>query len=201
VFATLFPSIRDLLSNYELPRYEVDISTYYSYFNSYVTTQVGISSQTDLKQGSMFWFTFPYRPDEQAATSPGSKLNTSDLLVTTSDLQVAFDLNDPTNLSENNLLIDDSPSVGSNLTVLLIDDSPSVLRVTSRFLLMNGHSVVTAANICACLDILKEASVTDQFDLLITNMQMPGMSENFHSYIYVFIHFFFPSFSCDNMIK
>ena len=30
--------------------------------------------------------------------------------------------------------------------ILLIDDSPSVLRVTSRFLHMNGHSVVTALN-------------------------------------------------------
>jgi PleD family two-component response regulator len=31
-------------------------------------------------------------------------------------------------------------------SILLIDDSPSVLRVTSRFLHMNGHSVVTALN-------------------------------------------------------
>jgi CheY-like chemotaxis protein len=70
----------------------------------------------------------------------------------------------------------DHPTILMEKRVLLIDDSPSVLRVTSRFLLMNGHTVVTAANGWQGLEILQETYGTKQFDLVITDMQMPGMS-------------------------
>jgi PleD family two-component response regulator len=82
-------------------------------------------------------------------------------------VETSVDLNDPPVTP---------PTVLMQKRVLLIDDSPSVLRVTSRFLLMNGHTVVTAANGCQGLEILQETYGTEQFDLVITDMQMPGMS-------------------------
>eukprot|EP00596_Hydrurales_sp_CCMP1899_P001992 CAMPEP_0119040854 /NCGR_PEP_ID=MMETSP1177-20130426/10890_1 /TAXON_ID=2985 /ORGANISM="Ochromonas sp, Strain CCMP1899" /LENGTH=511 /DNA_ID=CAMNT_0007006311 /DNA_START=1048 /DNA_END=2583 /DNA_ORIENTATION=+ len=121
--------------------------------------EVGVASRSDRKQGSMFWFTFPYRPDREAAS------------LVAADLKASFggSLSPERILSENN-----HPIIARH--ILLIDDSPSVLRVTSRFLLMNHHTVVTAPNGWAGLEILKETYGTpEQFDLVLTDMQMPVM--------------------------
>jgi PleD family two-component response regulator len=119
----------------------------------------------------MFWFTFPYRPDEEAA---------------------ALAIPDVPDADENGPSVNPSvnPSVKKNSIrnersgsdpmplkpskILLIDDSQSVLRVTSRFLSMNGHTVVTALNGCLGLEMLKEAYDAKLVDMVITDMQMPG---------------------------
>jgi PleD family two-component response regulator len=108
----------------------------------------------------MFWFTFPYRPDEETAA-----------LVATENLEENETDRKPKTPPKTRC---NSVQVMAK-SILLIEDSPSVLRVTSRFLLMNGHTVVTAPNGCAGLEILKETYATEQqFDMVLTDMQMPG---------------------------
>eukprot|EP00596_Hydrurales_sp_CCMP1899_P003863 CAMPEP_0119052672 /NCGR_PEP_ID=MMETSP1177-20130426/73890_1 /TAXON_ID=2985 /ORGANISM="Ochromonas sp, Strain CCMP1899" /LENGTH=453 /DNA_ID=CAMNT_0007032313 /DNA_START=1381 /DNA_END=2742 /DNA_ORIENTATION=- len=119
--------------------------------------EAGVTSRNDLKQGSMFWFTFPYRPDEEAAKGAESPDGTGDGHAIEIESQRQ-----------------DSEPVPQR-RILLIDDSPSVLRVTSRFLLMNGHTVTTAPNGCAGLEILKASYAMQPFDLVMTDMQMPVM--------------------------
>jgi CheY-like chemotaxis protein len=57
-------------------------------------------------------------------------------------------------------------------SVLLVDDEPVVLSVLARGLREAGYHVVTATNGEAALEQLHRAA----FDLLITDMVMPGMS-------------------------
>eukprot|EP00596_Hydrurales_sp_CCMP1899_P000659 CAMPEP_0119037016 /NCGR_PEP_ID=MMETSP1177-20130426/5105_1 /TAXON_ID=2985 /ORGANISM="Ochromonas sp, Strain CCMP1899" /LENGTH=533 /DNA_ID=CAMNT_0006997681 /DNA_START=1096 /DNA_END=2697 /DNA_ORIENTATION=- len=124
--------------------------------------EVGVTSRTDLNQGSMFWFTFPYRPDEEAAA-----LLIPDIL--------DADENGPRVNAKVKERSGSDPMPLKPSKILLIDDSQSVLRVTSRFLSMNGHTVVTALNGCTGLELLKEAYDAQLVDMVITDMQMPVM--------------------------
>jgi len=129
--------------------------------------EAGVASRTDHKQGSMFWFTFPYRPDKEAAAQAADELRRESRECTFGEATASVTA---TGTPERKL----SGLMAKN--ILLIDDSPSVLRVTSRFLLMNYHTVVTAPNGCAGLEILKDTyGTTQQFDLVLTDMQMPVM--------------------------
>ena len=110
----------------------------------------GVRDRDDGKQGSVFWFTFPYRPDdtgdavdEAGVGAPSPRLAG----MTASSLPP--------------------------LRILLTDDSVSILKVTKRFLEKHGHTVETAENGNQSLMCLKVRR--DDFDLLITDLQMPVM--------------------------
>ena len=110
----------------------------------------GVTSRSDGKQGSMFWFTFPYRPDEEAA-----KVDQHVEAITGAD--------------------DSLNEIITPKRILIVDDSLSILKVTSRLLKMNGHTVETASNGSIGLKRLKEAYDTGDFDMILTDLQMPVM--------------------------
>jgi CheY-like chemotaxis protein len=114
----------------------------------------GVTGRLDGKQGSMFWFTFPYRPDEAA--------------------HIDAQPDGATGLEQH------CPGPGSGdlvvpKRILIVDDSLSILKVTSRLLTMKGHTVETAPNGSVGLKMLKEASVAQEFDMVLTDLQMPVM--------------------------
>ena len=109
----------------------------------------GVCDRRDNKQGSQFWFTFPYRPDEAAQTATDAILGSDIICRKVSDSKA--------------------------MSILIVDDSISILKVTSRLLRMNGHCVVTAPNGSVGLKMLKEAHNNDQFDMVLTDLQMPVM--------------------------
>ena len=113
----------------------------------------GVRNRDDDKQGSVFWFTFPYRPDEICVSVCGPVDGTG---VPVPMPQVA----------------DAAPWLPP-LRILLTDDAASILKVTKRFLEKNGHTVKTAENGNQSLELLKARR--DDFDLLITDLQMPVM--------------------------
>jgi hypothetical protein len=82
--------------------------------------EVGVTSRADLKQGSMFWFTFPYRPDEES-----SKLATTGILEADESGVIGSGSASAWTRSERSVS-DPQPLKPSN--ILLIDDSQSVLR-------------------------------------------------------------------------
>jgi CheY-like chemotaxis protein len=109
----------------------------------------GVRDRDDGKQGSVFWFTFPYRPDE---------------------------LSDPVDEASMSAPTPRAPEAQPYLPplrILLTDDSVSILKVTKRFLEKHGHTVETAENGNQSLERLKARR--DDFDLLITDLQMPVM--------------------------
>ena len=106
-----------------------------------------MKSRSDGNQGSMFWFTFPYRP--------------------------CFDVSDmSTVVNEEEVVVTASPD---SRHILLVDDSLSILKVTSRVLMMNGHTVETALNGSIGLERLKEAYATRDINMVITDLQMEVM--------------------------
>jgi signal transduction histidine kinase/CheY-like chemotaxis protein len=115
----------------------------------------GVSSRSDGEQGSMFWFAFPYRPDESAVTVPDTDCKDGDRtpVITASDMELMVE----------------------PLRILVVDDSISVLKVTCRLLKMNGHSVETASNGHVGLERLKKGYDTIDFDMVLTDLQMPVM--------------------------
>ena len=115
----------------------------------------GVSSRSDGSQGSMFWFAVPYRPDMSAAT-----------VICTDNNDVCLTPN--TAASDQDLFVEP-------LRILVIDDSISILKVTSRLLKMNGHTVETAGNGYVGLERLKKGSDTGDFDMVLTDLQMPVM--------------------------
>ena len=114
--------------------------------------KAGVADRSDGKQGSMFWFTFPYRPGVVSR---------------------ATTLLDAIESPYNNPLMSSDSAKPS--TILVVDDSLAVLKVTSRLLKMNGHSVETAQNGSVALKLLKEAFESQEYDMLLTDLQMPVM--------------------------
>jgi signal transduction histidine kinase len=120
----------------------------------------GVRDRDDGKQGSVFWFTFPYRPDELSEVTDecGAGAGAGGGLV--------LPIPPPVDVKEA------SPALPP-LRILLTDDSASILKVTKRFLERNGHTVETAENGNQSLERLKAKH--GEFDLLITDLQMPVM--------------------------
>ena len=118
----------------------------------------GVRNRLDGKQGSAFWFTFPYRPDVAAWEEYEAML---------SGKQKGSSSGNPTQRSGGN----GTPGrTLPQLRILLTDDSPAILKVTTRFLEKAGHVVETADNGNQSLERLKVAR--DDFDLLITDLQV-----------------------------
>ena len=66
----------------------------------------------------------------------------------------------------------DEPKMERALSVLVVDDEPVARDVLARYLITDGHRVVTAINGHEALDRV----LTESFDLLITDHGMPGMN-------------------------
>ena len=109
----------------------------------------GVRNRAGDKQGSLFWFCFPYRPDatgEEALCAVES--------------------------SATSLSASPSPSLPP-LRILMVEDTASVLKVCKRFLEKAGHVVETALNGNQCLEKLKVGHTN--YDLVISDIQMPVM--------------------------
>ena len=61
---------------------------------------------------------------------------------------------------------------GERLRILVVDDEPAILDLLRRFLTAEGHSITTGSNFPAALETLRR----ETFDLLLSDMMMPGMS-------------------------
>ena len=149
----------------------------------------GVQSRPDGQQGSLFWFTFPYRPCTPSFLHPRSSSFKSDGGVS---IQSGVGKGETGTGGRGTCgrgtggvsahgggdtqprrVVRQPPTVLPSLRVLLVDDSSAVLKITSRFLKANGHTVETADNGYQCLERLKRGM--RDFDVLITDLQMPVM--------------------------
>ena len=62
----------------------------------------------------------------------------------------------------------------SSESILLVDDEPSITKVGKRMLEGAGYDVIIANKPCDALDLFKEKP--EKFDLVMTDMTMPGMN-------------------------
>ena len=144
----------------------------------------GIRSRSDGKQGSVFWFGIPYRPDlEYSSGNTSSASNLTSPHVLSRRLSLDTDpLNSPVPTSMQNQSVPgpatdvhDASTELSNLRFLVVDDSPSILKVLSRSLQSKKFIVETADNGSAGLDRLLKGYDNDDFDVVLMDLQMPVM--------------------------
>ena len=140
----------------------------------------GIDSRTDGLTGSVFWLAFPYRPDFTFETCvfESQSLRSSRLS------RVRAGSSDGSEKKEcyqkDSAMI--TPRIESSkslektpLRILLVDDSISILKITARFLRSKGHIVEEEENGSRALKRIKSAFLTQEFDLILTDLQMPVM--------------------------
>ena len=116
----------------------------------------GVDARSDGLNGSVFWFAFPYRPDYSYAATNSSKSLTSCT----------------------NQVISNKSAIYKNiisLRILVVDDSNSILKVTTRLLGSKGHEVEVEENGSLGLQRMKNSLLTQDFDVLLTDLQMPVM--------------------------
>lgn len=117
----------------------------------------GSHGRLDGKQGSIFWFAFPYRPDSTALVAETlTPVVRSDASTSISKPATQNDPVEP-------------------LSILLIDDSASILKVTKRMLCNQGHTVEICENGNQSLERLKVQFHGRRFDVVLTDLQMPIM--------------------------
>ena len=61
------------------------------------------------------------------------------------------------------------------LNVLVTDDAPTIVKVCKRMFTINGHTVDTAVNGNESLEKLKSKYMNQEYDALVTDIQMPVM--------------------------
>ena len=133
----------------------------------------GIEARQDGEKGSVFWFTFPYRPDpiegyrgasDEQLFRPSGEPN-----VVTSNAPWAIRRKAlPEGLSASRTHVP--------LRIMIIEDSLSIVKITTRLLVTMGHVVESAINGSVGLNRLIEVYGTDDdFDMVLSDLQMPVM--------------------------
>ena len=145
----------------------------------------GVDARSDGLNGSVFWFAFPYRPDfafecgsyegKSSKTLRSSSLKKSSYSTCDSDKSLK-----PSLIAVDNALYYSVENLFNRVTsstiplrILVVDDSNSILKITSRALRAKGHQVKVAENGSIGLEKMKSAFLTQDFDVLLTDLQMP----------------------------
>ncbi len=149
----------------------------------------GVSKREDGKQGSVFWFDIPYRPDcvSSAAVSsprvdsPGPdlvELVTDHPTETSSFVEHALSVGNPTAAEKKSSGRSAVASQQSRqlppLSILVVDDSLAILKMSSMMLRRQGHTVTTAENGADAVDSLSPR-MESSFDVVLMDLQMPVM--------------------------
>ena len=114
--------------------------------------QYGVSRRPDGTQGSLFWFTIPYRPDEMSA-----KL-----------------LEPRSTASEDDNYSSEIIATGAVYDVLVVDDAPLIVKMTTMLLQRKGHTVQHAVNGADALEkLMVRAGSGHSFDAVLMDLQMP----------------------------
>ncbi len=144
----------------------------------------GVHARVDKKQGSVFWFTIPYREDTvTAAESNEVSLMTTQLeggneregLIETKSFSTTYS-SSPRAIS---MLC--RPSSAPTLSVLIVEDTPSIAKMTSMMLKRQKHRTEVAENGQIALKILYQDEATtaisqsQRYDVVLMDLQMPVM--------------------------
>jgi PleD family two-component response regulator len=107
----------------------------------------GVGERKDGKQGSVFWFAIPYRPDTISESESLSFVGPKSVFAETEHFH-------------------------KFLRILVVDDSISILNLVSRVLKINGHFVSTCENGALGLEAMKDAHAEGSIDLVLTDIQV-----------------------------
>ena len=151
----------------------------------------GVMKRRDDKQGSLFWFAIPYKPDTvYAQHMQASKMEDPIASTVTPQRPICpstlgfqtvvpppCDQTPPT-VKGNHIKQVVSPAKlnEETLRILIVDDSPTILKMSYLMLNKLGHNVQTAENGAIAVKLVQEKlSQNDFFDVILMDLQMPVM--------------------------
>lgn len=129
----------------------------------------GVKKRSDQIQGSSFWFSFPYRPDQVTSTShaPSAFSPRSSNLIPQLERCI----------SKSTLTIDEDDA--DNFRVLLAEDTPSMTKLIKKLLEKQGYRVDVAENGLVCFNMFQESidelTGKSSYDVILMDLQMPVM--------------------------
>jgi len=146
--------------------------------------ECGVRNRDDGKQGSCFWFHFPYRPDPLAAAhssplkdaTPSPSSSSSEGFFASDHSHRDVSSQPPkagSHPSLGPLRLQKAPNNSRKGTILVVDDSMPILKMTSLSLTREGFSVTTAVNGSEALKHL--LPTPNPFSLVLMDLQMPVM--------------------------
>ena len=158
----------------------------------------GSRTRLDGRQGSLFWLSFPYRPDfigaahAEAEASLDAAHDSDEKAIAMKSSDVDARVISPfqstlarsiSNASKPEYHKGSSSSASKaigavkTLRILLVDDTPTIIKVTNRVLETKGHFVESCENGNQSLERLKATFFDDsqRFDFVVTDLQMPIM--------------------------
>eukprot|EP01031_Cornospumella_fuschlensis_P045882 gene45882-56154_t len=125
----------------------------------------GVKKRPDGVQGSLFWFTIPYRPDEQfAAMSAAHHTSSPPTSAGASGLPVRTNFQNEAKRDDSSASVFAGGSAASSnksgmepgLKILIVDDSASIQKMMSMMLRRHGHEVDQAENGAAAVALLSK---------------------------------------------
>jgi CheY-like chemotaxis protein len=140
--------------------------------------QYGVRRRPDGCQGSVFWFSIPYRPDQLSAK----------MAKTQSALTTSFSGSTDATSQEGAQSL--SPGVSPRLPdcntphlALVVDDAPMIVKMTTMLLKRKGHTVESAVNGADALEKLLQGyersrsepapACSTPYDVVLMDLQMP----------------------------
>jgi CheY-like chemotaxis protein len=121
----------------------------------------GVCSRKDGKQGSTFWFAIPYHPHP--------------CLINVNSFEELHTVNSSFKVRSSRPSPFATPDLEKCYRFLIVDDSPSILKVLGRVLTSKNHLVETAEDGSQALDRLIKGYSTNDFDVVLMDLQMPVM--------------------------
>ncbi len=137
----------------------------------------GVRQRVDGKQGSVFWFTLPYKPDKLTALH--YQAPSKDELATRGRLN-----SENSTISAGSIIIKSPSQIISSkksikqaqkLRILLAEDTPSIAKMTTLLLRRQRHETVVAENGQIALDLLYKSDCEERYDVVLMDLQMPVM--------------------------
>jgi CheY-like chemotaxis protein len=149
--------------------------------------QYGVKKRKDGKQGSLFWFTIPYRADQTTADNFSNNRNhpLRDSVIFSRPL--SYDIGDDTHVTGSSLKndyqnIQKAFSVSTEdgtLHVLMAEDSHTIAKMTSMMLKRQGYKVTVAENGELAVKLIMDSYHADdgkvKYDVVLMDLQMPVM--------------------------
>ncbi len=123
----------------------------------------GVRKRKDGKQGSLFWFAIPYKPDPASSE------------------QTLFDQSSGTGVRTPKQSRSEPTSRRTSgkkpLEILIVDDAPSIIKMSSMMLKRQGHQTWSAENGEIALKKIEQKwkETGRGFDLILMDLQMPVM--------------------------
>jgi CheY-like chemotaxis protein len=158
--------------------------------------QYGVSKRRDGTEGSIFWFSIPYRPDlsEESrilvflSSTVDENAHTTSMKMISPPLQIDNQTRPPDHnssslssprLSMTSRTLRTPRLVNKTLNILIADDSSAIIKMTAMMLRRHGHVIATAENGSIALQLYENSlnkEVSKQpFDVILMDLQMHVM--------------------------